>query len=115
MSNKNPKNQISSSKQASEMGKKGGAKKKGTVSLKSCLKRIFASGEVDPDEYMKALIGHAMTNGNAGIAKLIQEVHDGKEPDKVDINQSGSIDLTAKVTLSEYKKLREKVIKEDDV
>ena len=93
MSNKNPKNQISSSKQASEMGKKGGAKKKGTVSLKSCLKRIFASGEVDPDEYMKALIGHAMTNGNAGIAKLIQEVHDGKEPDKVEISSPQKVEI----------------------
>jgi hypothetical protein len=85
MSNKNPKNQISSSKQASEMGKKGGANKKGYKSFKTVIKEIFESGEIDQKEFIKSHIMQAM-QGNSGVSKILFEYHDGKVKDEVELN-----------------------------
>lgn len=95
MGNPNPVGKIKSSEQARAMGLKGGPAKKGSISLKACLKRLFASGEVDPDEYMKAIVGHAMVKGDAGLAKLIHEIHDGKIKEEIEI--TGKMDTTIQI------------------
>ena len=65
---------------------KGGRNKKGYKSLKSIMKEIFASGEIDPREYVKAQMIEAMTNPS--MAKLHWEYHDGKVKDEVEVTQT---------------------------
>jgi hypothetical protein len=80
MSNPNPKNQIKTKKQASEMGKKS---KRG-ISLKTKLKEVLLNGRIDPDEFIESMYKNAI-KGNSGIARLIFDHMEGKPTEKIEL------------------------------
>jgi len=63
---------------------KGGRNKKGSISIKSALKRVLESGAVDVDQFAKSMFLNGM-KGNSGIAKLIMEYLEGKVKEEIDI------------------------------
>jgi hypothetical protein len=88
---KNPKTLIKTSEQASEMGRKGGKAKKGYRSLKSVMREILASGEIDVKAYVKSQMVQAM-KGNSGMARIQWEHHDGKPLQKIEQYNSHAFD-----------------------
>ena len=68
-------------------GRKGGQNRKGYRSLKSIMKEILASGEIDPKQFVKAQMIHAM-KGNSGMAKIMWEYHDGKVKEELEVSNS---------------------------
>jgi len=85
MANYNPKNQIKSSEQAREMGRKS---KRG-VSIKSALKKQLETGKIDVDKLAGMFFIQAM-KGNSAYAKMIMEYIDGKVKDQIE-----TTDMTA--------------------
>ena len=68
----------------SAAGRKGGKNKKGFRSLKSVMREILHSGDIDIKAYVKSQMLQAM-KGNSGMARLQWEYHDGKVTDKVEM------------------------------
>ena len=97
---------------AKEMGSKGGKARTGYRSLKSIMKEILESGDIDPKQFVKAQMIHAM-KGNSGLAKIMWEYHDGKVKDEIELNGNMQTDTT--LSIKDYKKVREEMIKKDDV
>ena len=70
-----------------ERARKGGQNRKGYRSLKTIMKEILASGEIDPKQFVKAQMIHAM-KGNSGMAKIMWEYHDGKVKEELEVSNS---------------------------
>lgn len=81
-----------------ERGKKGGQNKKGFRSLKSVMREILASGEIDVKAYVKTQMLQAM-KGNSGMARLQWEYHDGKVKDELELTGRDGAPITPPVII----------------
>lgn len=92
---------IKTTEQAKEMGSKGGKAKKGYRSLKSVMKEILESGEIDVKAYVKSQMIQAM-KGNSGMAKIQWEYHDGKVKEEIEMTNKTPSEI--KITFVEPEK-----------
>jgi len=63
----------------------GGKKSKRGPSIKSAMKRLIESGEIDVDEIAKGMFQQAL-EGNGAYAKLVMEYIDGKVVQPIDLD-----------------------------
>ena len=81
-----------------EIARKGGKAKKGYRSLKSVMREILASGEIDIKAYVKAQMLQAI-KGNSGMARLQWEYHDGKVKDELELTGKNGAPITPPVII----------------
>lgn len=73
----------------SETGRSAGRKSKRGVSIKTELKRLLSSGEVDVKELGKNIFEH-VKNGNSGFLRVVMEYLEDKEPGSlIALNEDG--------------------------